>query len=195
LLQKAEMEALKIRVKKHKVDIEKLKSEIEKLKGEIDKLKGDMLFVKSSYDMKKFAYYICEFNEDFFNFSQIQDIDAFFKSLDKERKDLKNSKGLQYLNMNVLIDELAVQPYHKQIIKFYESYGLTSNDFFILMKIRIQHNNYDFNSLPNVETDFMNTLQSDIQKLKHNEHFNPAFSVFKSSLEHLLNGLLKIRKI
>lgn len=96
--------------------------------------------------------------------------------------------------MNVLINELAVQPYHKQIIKFYESYGLTSNDFFILMKIRIQHNNYDFNSLPNVKTDFMNTLQSDIQKLKHNE-LSLTFSVFKSSLEHLLNGLLKIRQI
>lgn len=54
--QKAEMEALKSRVKKHEGDIEKLKSEIEKLKGEIDKLKGDILFVKSSYDMKKFAY-------------------------------------------------------------------------------------------------------------------------------------------
>jgi hypothetical protein len=59
------MEALKNRVKKHKIDTEKLKSEI-------DKLKGNILFVKSSNDMKKFAYYIYEFNEDFLIFQKFK---------------------------------------------------------------------------------------------------------------------------
>jgi hypothetical protein len=58
--------------------------------------------------------------------------------------------------MNFLINELAVQPYHRLLI-FLKHMLKHRMIFFIPMKIRIQHNNYDFNLSPNVEIDFMKT--------------------------------------
>lgn len=145
-------------------------------------------------ELIRFVDYVFKFNELFYSgLNSYHEKKEFIDGLEQEKFTIVKNNDCSFLdyvdkNLQKQISEMA---YHKKMISFYASYGLSFGDYFYLNNLRIEIEKISI--LPKKRSELISIINLDIQNLRTKSTSDSFLS--KSTLENLLNGFLRYFQI